>query len=472
MASVQEAVERDAGLSGRRIVLATFGSLGDLHPFLALAKECQQRGAEPIVATSEVHRVRVERLGLAFRPIRPDLRELEHDPVLFRKAMDRKSGSEFVFREIFMPHLRAGFDDLLPVVRDADLLVSHPIVFVGPLVAEATGIPWASVMLAPMSFVSTHDFPVLPQFPWMRHFRPLGPRFFAQVVRHSRRMIAGWTEPVERLRREVGLPPGGLTFFEGSNAPDCVLALFSELLGAPQPDWPPQTVQTGFAFFDDAHATGMDAGLARFLDAGPPPIVFTLGSSAVMDAGPFYEESRAAAEAIGRRAVLLIGNDPRNVPRIPLPSTIVTHDYAPYSELFPRAAALVHQGGVGTTGQALRAGKPMLVVPWSHDQPDNAERVRRLGVGLPMDRERYRSRAVAKALRRLLDDPAYAARADEVGRRIRSEPGTVGAVDALARYLGSPACRSTPSPRARDRTPSPPPQVRTGTDPAGRSPSS
>ena len=92
------------------------------------------------------------------------------------------------------------------------------------------------------------------------------------------------------------------------------------------------------------------AGVGAFLDDGPPPIVFTLGSSAVMDAGQFYEHSAAAAKLLGRRAVLLVGKDARNRPAS-LPDGVVAFDYAPFSELFPRAAAVVHHGGIGTTGR-------------------------------------------------------------------------------------------------------------------------
>src|SRR5262245_27952102 len=148
----------------------------------------------------------------------------------------------------------------------------------------------------------------------------------------------------------------------GQHSPALVLALFSKLLADKQPDWPPQTVITGFPFYDRDGEGGMSPELSNFLDTGPPPVVFTLDSSAVVDAGPFYEHSVAAAKLLGRRAVLLVGKDPRNRPAA-LPAGIVAFAYAPYSELCPRAAAVVHEGGIGTTAQAMRSGRPMLVMP-------------------------------------------------------------------------------------------------------------
>ena len=141
-------------------------------------------------------------------------------------------------------------------------------------------------------------------------------------------------------------------------SPELVLATFSSVMAAPQPDWPPQTVQTGFPFYEgESGNAGLDPALSAFLDAGDPPLVFTLGSSAVMDAGGFYAESAEAARHLGRRALLLVGRDPRNRPA-KLPAGVVAFEYAPYSQVFPRAAAIIHQGGIGTTAQALRAGRP------------------------------------------------------------------------------------------------------------------
>jgi UDP:flavonoid glycosyltransferase YjiC (YdhE family) len=213
-----------------------------------------------------------------------------------------------------------------------------------------------------------------------------------------------------------------------------VFALFSSLFAAKQRDWPPQTVVTGFCFLDQGGA-GVPSELASFLDAGPPPILFTLGSAAVFDAGAFYRESAEAAASLGRRAVLLVGGDPRNRPA-PLPEGVVAVDYAPYAAIFPRAAAIVHQGGVGTTAEAMRAGKPMLVMPYAHDQFDNAVRVRRLGFARTIDRRRYTATRAAAELARLLDDPRITCRATAIGDQIRREDGVGAACDALERFFG------------------------------------
>ena len=420
--------------NSKRIVLTTFGSLGDLHPYMAIALELQQRGHHPVIATSEIYRAKISDAGLAFHAVRPDLPPLADAGEIIAKVMAARTGPEYLFKNLLMPHLRENYQDLSEAVRGTDLLVSHLVTFAGPVVAEKTGVPWVSSVLAPISLWSAHDPPVLPTVPGLAFTRSFGPSFNRGLMQLGRRVSASWVAPVQKLRTELGLPRGRHPLFEGQHSPDLVLALFSATLAAPQPDWPPHTKITGFPFYDRRDQSGMAPGLARFLDAGPPPIVFTLGSSAVFDAGSFFEVSIAAAQQLGQRALLLIGDDSNLHYRV-LPPGIAAFDYAPYSEIFPRAAAIVHQGGVGTTGQAMRAGKPMLVMPYSHDQPDHAARMTRLRIGLSIARHRYTTARAAAALGKLLSDPRFAKNAAEIGQRVRAETGARAAADAIEERL-------------------------------------
>jgi rhamnosyltransferase subunit B len=417
----------------KNIVLATLGSLGDLHPTQALALGLQSRGHRVTIATQELYRAKVEAEGARFHAMRP---HLSPDREAMKLIMDARKGPEYLLKEMLFPRVRENYEDLMEAVRGADLLVTHPITYGGPIVAEKTGIAWVSTVLAPISFFSAYDPPVVAAASWAARLRGLGPRFHRALFGLAKRRARSWSEPVKRLRAELGLPPGADPLFEGQHSPGLVLALFSDLLGAPQPDWPTNTRATGFLFYDRLEkGQGISTELARFLDAGPPPIVFTLGTSAVMDAGNFYVESTAAAKELGRRAVLLVGLDLGNLPAGALPAGVAAFDYAPFSGLFPRAAAIVHQGGAGTTAQAMRAGRPMLVVPFAHDQQDNAARTERLGIARQVSRTKYTARRVAAELRGLLEDGRYTAKAEEVGRQIRSEDGVAAACDAIEERL-------------------------------------
>jgi rhamnosyltransferase subunit B len=247
-------------------------------------------------------------------------------------------------------------------------------------------------------------------------------------------LTKSWANPVHQLRHEMGLPPlKGNPLIDDKYSPHLVLAMFSSILAKPQPDWATNTALTGFTFYDGSEGGAqLSPELAQFLDAGEPPIVFTLGSAAVMAPGKFYEESIKATKRLNRRAVLLIG---KNAPPADLSDNLIAVNYAPYSQIFSRACAIVHQGGIGTTAQVLRAGRPTIVMPYSIDQPDNAARVERLGTSLTVPRNQYVAERVAKQLSELLENPNYAARAAEVGAMIRAEDGVKVACDAIEKQL-------------------------------------
>lgn len=416
----------------RRIVLNTFGSLGDLHPYLAIALELKARGHRPVIATTDRYGDKVARAGIDFFPVRPSAERFGDEQELLRRIMDSSNGPAFVIREIMLPHLRDTYEDTLEVCRDADLMLSHPLTFCVPLIAERWQKPWLGTVLQPSLLFSKYDPPVLPQGQFLAPLYCRVPWLAAHVFRIARWMLNGWTKPIQQFRSELGLPPSRQNpLMEGAFSDLGNLALFSPQLGMPQRDWPVKTTATGFAFYDrQEHDRGLPVELQAFLQAGSPPIVFTLGSSAVHVAGNFYQESLQAARKLKRRAVFLIGPDERNQLGS-LPDDMFAADYAPYSELFPHAAAIVHQGGAGTTGQAMRAGKPTVIVPFSHDQPDHAARLQRRGVSVTVSRHRYSAELARRALERVLGDPAFAQRAAQIGELVRQEQGAKTACDVL-----------------------------------------
>jgi len=414
-----------------RIVFATIGSFGDLHPYIALALEINRRGHRAMIAGSDVYRDKIQALGIDFHPLGPDFNRIQAVPGLVDQVLHPRTGAETLIRDVMMPNLRESFADLSDAAEGSDLLVSHPLAFAARLVAETQGRRWASTFLAPFTALSVHDPSIMAEIPFLNLLRPLGPPLFREIYRHVMIRAHDWSAPWHAFRAELGLPPAAEDpLFAGQHAPDLALGLFSPLLGAPQPDWPRNSMATGFAFHDDDNAAGLPPDLAAFLESGPPPLVFTLGTTMVRRPGSFFEDSLKAAQRLGRRAVLLVGTK-SPLPPGSLPESAIAVPYAPFSALFPRAAAIIHQGGVGTTGQAMRAGRPMLVVPFGYDQPDNAARVTRLGIARSLPIGRYTPSRAANALGALLDDSACRRRAAEIGLRIGAETGTANACDAL-----------------------------------------
>jgi rhamnosyltransferase subunit B len=423
----------NGGKSLSRIVLTTIGSLGDLHPKIAIALALRKRGHDVVFVTHQVYQSRIEALGFEFHAMRPDLTAM-NDPQEMARMMDLKTGQEYMVRQWAMPSLREMYTDLLTVAEGADLIVSGEGVIATPLVAEKLGIRWASSAMVPMSFFSVYDPPVLAPFPALATLYKLGPIVSRGVINFAKLVSNSWADPIRQLRRELGLSPIDYNpLLENRFSPYLVIALFSSVLGQPQLDWAANTVVTGFTFYDGSEGgAALTPTLQQFLEAGEAPIVFTLGSAAVMAPGRFYEESIQAATLLNRRAVLLIG---KNAPPENLSDGIIAVNYAPYSQIFARSGAIVHQGGIGTTAQALRAGRPTLVMPYSHDQPDNAARVERLGTSLTIPRKQYVAARVAKTLCELLENPSYAAKAAAIGQIIQAEDGVGMACDAIEQQL-------------------------------------
>jgi UDP:flavonoid glycosyltransferase YjiC (YdhE family) len=421
----------------KRIVLNTWGSFGDVHPYMAVALELRARGHRPVIATMEVYREKVEAAGLELAPVRPNIPQpKEQAPELIEKIMQPKTGPRFLMDGIVFPAVRDSYEDLLAAVSGADLLVTHPAAPAGPLVGRKTGLPWISTVLAPFSFFSAYDPPVPPFWQWTtKVFRRLGPRVMKFLLDVSK---SGYhAKEVDRFRTELGVRDYGNPMFDGQHSPLRVLAMFSKIFGAPQPDWPPQTKITGFCFYNGNHGAVFPSELSDFLDSGPPPIVFTLGSSAVWIGRDFFRESIEAAQRLGQRAVLLIG-DERNHPGA-LPKDMIAVDYVPFETLMPRASVVVHHGGVGTTSHGLLAGVPTLIVPFAFDQSDNADHSSRLGVSRTVYRHNYRAARVANELHNLLSESSYAHRAREVSRQLKQENGPARAADLIEEVLaGSP----------------------------------
>ncbi|MEW6494934.1 MAG: glycosyltransferase [Cyanobacteriota bacterium] len=416
-----------------RIVLTTIGSLGDLHPKIAIAFELRKRGHNVVFATHKEYQEKIEALGFEFHRMRPDNTALS-DPQEMARMMDLKTGTEYVIRNWVCAKLRETYTDLMNSAKDADFIIAGEGVVAARLVAEKLGIPWAFAVLQPTSFLSIYDPSIIPVFPFLSKLRGLGSVINRGIIKLSKVISKSWAEPIHQLRRELGLPPlVGNPFIDDKYSPYLVLAMFSSVFAKPQPDWAANTVITGFTFYDGSELRAeLTTELKQFLDAGEPPIVFTLGSAAVMAPGSFYQESIQATKLLNRRAVLLIGKNtiPENFSK-----DIIAVSYAPYSQIFPRACAIVHQGGIGTTAQALRASRPTLVMPYSHDQPDNAARVERLGTSRTIPRKQYSAVRVAKKLRELLENPNYAAKAAEIGRIIQAENGVRIACDAIEKQL-------------------------------------
>lgn len=425
----------------RRVLFCTFGSRGDLHPYVAIALALRERGIESVIAANKDHADVLCRAGIRHIEVPPSREDFAHLPDLMSKVMDRGSGGEFIYREMVMPFLARTYETTLAAGEGCSLIVGHPLAVTAPMIAEKLDKPYIYSAPQSIGFFSSVDPPVLPVMWWLRHLRSLGTWPHRLIFALGNMKIASWAKPVHEFRAKVGLPRESRNpLLAGLWSNILNLGLFSPLLSPPAADWPAKTVAVGACLFDDPGSQSEpDHTLDGFLGRDPTdkPILFTLGSAAVETPGEFYQHAIPAAQDLGRRSLLLIGKGTPPTTPTANSSRHLAVAYAPYSKVMPRCAAVVHQCGSGTTHEAMRAGIPQVCMPFSHDQPDFAFRAQRAGVGVVIDRHRLTTDRLRAAIARAIDPASgHLAAAAALGERARQEHGASHTAELIAGVLG------------------------------------
>ena len=400
------------------ILLTTIGSSGEAHPFIGVGRSLRGRGHQVTLITNPHFEAAVKSAGLDFVPLE---RADPHGPGGFQlgRRLARLGGSYFRrWRKLAragstLPYLRPLYAIIARLYEPGKTLVVANCQCLGARVAqERMGVPLVSVLLMPFYLRSLHRPPVTPplEFPrWSPHWLRRAAYALADRLVLDRLLMG----PVNEFRAELDLPPED-HFIDWRLSPERTIGLFPDWYAPPQPDWPGQVRLTGFPLFDEGESMPTPE-LEDFLNEGPPPLVFTAGS-VVRDVHRFFAESAEACRLLRRRGILLT----RFRDQVParLPAGTRHFDYVPYSKLLPRAAAVVHLGGIGGTAQCLRAGVPQLVMPYKNDQPDNAARLRDLGVCRVLAPGAYRARSVASAIDSLLQSATVKARCSSLASQI------------------------------------------------------
>lgn len=404
-------------------IVSANGSHGDVHPLIGVGRALAGRGHDVSVVSNERYADLAE--GLEFVGAgRAD--ELENAIARLDVTAIGRSTSELM-RNLLVTPMRRLHEAITERVRPDSVVVAFPLVLGARLAHDLLGVPFVSCQLAPSAFRSVHDPPrISASFPpsWTPGFAIRGLSRLVDVV-----VDRAVKRPVNAYRAELGLPPTS-RIFSWMDSPQRVLGLFPPWFGPPQVDWPDHVEATGFPLYDGAEAWPLSDELSAFLDSGEPPIVFTAGSPA-SGVGHFHAAAAQACEALGRRGILLTHYH-SDVPD-ELPDGVMHADYAPFSALLPRAAAMVLHGGIGTCAQVLRAGVPALVTPWGMDQFDNSRRLMRLGVAHELPFEKVTPERMTAALTGLLADDAVRAACAEAPGRFEVD-GMTATCEALERF--------------------------------------
>jgi len=397
----------------------TNGSDGDVHPFVGLGRELMRRGHRVTLFANEHFDGLATRSGLGFVPIgtKELFQSALQDPAVWKSITGAKTLGRWMCD--LMP---AQYEGVINHLEERKTVIVASGAALGARLAhEKHGIPMASVVLQPAVVRSVCKMPIVAGLPALPEWvPPVAKRLLYWVVDRVADQFLCISE-VNTYRATLGLGPIQSVAKEWWLSPQCVIALFPDWYGMPQPDWAPHIRTTGFPLYDDAcKANKLTDDILEFLAAGDRPIVFTPGT-AMMHGRLFFDAAVGACRLLGRRGLLLT----RHTGQLPstLPDSVRHISYAPFSDLLPRAAAIVHHGGVGTLAQALAAGIPQLVMPMAYDQPDNAARLKSLGVADSIKRSAFRAPAVAKKLRYLLESEDVAARCRALAQRIDRAQG-------------------------------------------------
>jgi len=383
-----------------RILLTPMGSSGDVFPYLGIGARLQARGHEVIVITMAPFQSACEQLGLGFHPIltQADFTAITDHPDLWTL----RKGLMVVMRALSQA-LPACYQALETLYQPGNtVLVGHTLSFATRAFEEKHQAPAVTLQLAPCVFRSLHQQPMMSPGSSMSHW----PMWLKKLTLYAADMLLDYQlREVNHWRRQHGLAPVKRFFQDWIHSPNRVIGLFPEWFGEPQPDWPSQLRLTGFPLFDQVEGATLPDAVNTFLQAGDAPIVFAPGS-ANRQAADFFKAGLAATQQLGLRA-LLPTQYPEQLPD-PLPEHALHVPFAAFSQLLPHCAAIVHHGGIGTCGQAFAAGIPQLIMPMAFDQPDNADRLQRLGVGDYLAPKHFQASPLAAKLQALLSSAEVA----------------------------------------------------------------
>lgn len=414
------------------MVLATVGSLGDLYPVLSIATSLEEMGVETRLLLSPDDCDVAQSWGLLATPVGPTRAQV---CAAMGQTEDQMAAAFFrnplpFLRRVAIPAMA----DVLPEIQQACVgaaCVSGTfLAFGAAFAAEKARLPFVPLLLQPMLTYSVVEPARGPGFDLMVQTprNPVTRGWNRAVIGGMKRVIAaGLRGPMNAVRAHHDLPPfqGTPLLHTGGAQVPVRLGLWSDAFALVPPDAPPGLRAVGFPRRPLGH---LPDPVQAWLDAGPPPLVITLGSIAQNLGGKdFYARAIAVARALGLRAIVLHGNSP--APEATL--DVLAVPGTPHGPLFPQAAAVVHHGGMGTTAEALRAGRPQFIVPIGGDQPDNAARLVAMGVAATLPPKRFKTARALPLMRDLLDRFDYAG-ASDLARDIKEEDGAAAAALQLA----------------------------------------
>lgn len=423
-----------------RVFINTFGSRGDVQPFVALGKGLKAAGHEVMVCTSGNFETFITEHGLQYGYATDEIMKLM-DTDIGREAMEDTVGllgtakTMMKMVKLAKPLNRQLMIDSWEAAKTfaPDLVIYHPKALAAISIAEKFGAAAYMVTLQPL-MAPTAEFPPIgvPDLQlggWYNRLSykaiPLGYRSYTKDLNEIRQQMMGLTK----------FPKGTGVMKMADGSPIPIMHAFSPQIVPPPEDWADYVTVNGYWFLEQPDNWQPSPELAAFLDSGDLPVYVGFGSMSGRDPKRVADIVVAALQQAQVRGIIATGWGGLDAEA--LPDTILKIDQAPHDWLFPRVKGVVHHGGAGTTAASLRAGRPTLICPFFGDQPFWGKRVQQLDVGpKPIPQKKLSVDGLAAALRRLVGDEKMAEKAARLGEKIQAEDGVAQTVVMLEQKVG------------------------------------
>lgn len=412
----------------KTFLLTSFGTLGDVLPFLQLGEALRDAGHRVIMAIPPYYLPLAHARGLETRACRPAYspERVMQEAHAFHQLDTRKISLEESQRAVDRLELSAQCEDVLAACAEADFLLCSTLQYAGSLAHERLGIPWAMSTVTPWTFSPRRTQPKnasgqddnAPRWPGEPYY----------------------LDQVNRLRQQLGMPPQTLKSWRSSFYAPRLLFGWSEAF-MPFPSLVGHAVE-GTGFWSRPSTENPPHALVRFLEAGPPPLALSLSSVPLTDQARVLQVHVEAAQLLGQRLIVQAGWAGLTLERLAetglqaAPDRLCLAPYVAHDWLFPQVRAVMTHGGIGTTAEALRAGKPVLVEPYGNDQFFNALMVVEHGWGAAAHPQKLTGELLAELLVAKVLTPEVAARTQALGARLREEAGLSRAVEVLEKWAG------------------------------------
>ena len=376
-----------------KIIIYALGTGGDIDPMVGVGLELQRRGYEVAFLSNDYFKPRILAAGFEFVSV--GTLEQYHKGNT-PEAWERTNRTDN-FEHYHAPAFEPAFEYVKSLCDQKILVLALGEENGARVAARKFNLPFIDFILSPNIIFSAFNPPAPTSWVIPSSIPGFIMRFLLRRNRNAkykRFCNAPYTAEYRAVRKRLQCP---LKFRSKSKAL-LQIGFFPEWFGMRAKDWPKNIKLVGFPLLNHANSSSRSE-LDAFIEKRGAPIIFTSGTG-VKDVEDLFKEGRKICEQLQVPGLFVGGSIGVKFLQ---DSNLCTHmDYIDFEYALPKALAIIHHGGIGTTAQAIKAGIPQLIRPLKYDQPDNADRIYKLGLGTYVIPEKFNAEQVAPMISNML----------------------------------------------------------------------